>query len=408
MPTTPTPHGDCEISDLAGQIAHLSQVFAHCTLEPQHEGTGRTLNETTNDPPSIRQALIVALNELLVKVQGPTRALIDMTNTSRVRLAAMRVVTQFDLAASVPETGAISVRQLASIAAVDPFMLERVLRFAFSQGIFQEETPGSGEVSHTELSRAIPVLAPWIRWVLSPITVLPDLSLPDALESSLSPGGGPSAAHLAFQRGFWDELRSRPPSEVAAFQAGLRSLSHAQTLCREGGVEDDVFRWEALENTLVIDVGGGDGQSAIEGAKRNPAVHFLVQDLEENHAKFLQIVPQDLSERVTFRVHDFFDPQPPAGPLPVTVFMKWVLHNWSHRQCVQILTNVLPLLTRTGSRLLIADYLLSDGAHIRAIDVTMMTLFGSGERTLGDIETMLGDVDKGSRSPRCGIRTNGT
>lgn len=79
----------------------------------------------------------------------------------------------------------------------------------------------------------------------------------------------------------------------------------------------------------------------------------------------------------------------------MTFFLKLILHDWPDADCVRILKNLLPLLRRKDSRLLIADYLLSDSAHVRAMDVTMMTLFDSGERTFEDFKTLLAQVDRG-------------
>lgn len=83
------------------------------------------------------------------------------------------------------------------------------------------------------------------------------------------------------------------------FYAAMRSLSHAQRLCRED-VGGEVLPWHILRDSVVIDVGGGDGQSAIDAARRNPHVRFVVQDVVDSRPKFLELVPEDLSERATF------------------------------------------------------------------------------------------------------------
>ncbi|KIW86669.1 uncharacterized protein Z519_12724 [Cladophialophora bantiana CBS 173.52] len=378
------------VSELGKKIAELAKAFDNrCTMESL-EGTQGSSSETGSYHMSPRETLILLLNNMLDKVQGPTRTLIEMVNTARVRLSVMRIIINFNLIANIPDSGSISFNKLASIVGANRLELERVLRFAFSQRIFQEKIPGSGEVSHTELSKAISALTPWIKLVLSPVTILPDLSLPEALESKNS---SKAAAELAFKKNFWRVLKSN--SKFGEFQDGLRSLSIAQKACLDP--VGDLFRWEEQAKALIIDLGGGDGYSAIEGARKNPHLHFIVQDLEENRIRAEQNIPQDLKNRVIFQAHDFFTPQRQIIRHPVTIFMKSILHNWSNDRCVKILRQLLPLLTQEGSRLLVQEYLLSDCAHVRAMDVTMLTLLNSGERTIFDFEALFHEVDKRMR-----------
>jgi hypothetical protein len=131
-----------------------------------------------------------------------------MTNTARVRLMVMRTIVYFDLVTKVPEEGSVPLAMLASVVGVDQPLLDRVLQFAFTQGIFREATPGSGDVSHTELLRAIPLLAPWLKLVLSPVTILPDLYLPGALESSRDAANSKTAIELVFNKPFYEFIKS--------------------------------------------------------------------------------------------------------------------------------------------------------------------------------------------------------
>ena len=381
-----------EISALGQRIAEVADRF-HAVDDAQHRSdTSDISNPTESGLAAVRESLICLLNDMLQKVQGPTRSLIDMVNTARVRLSVMRTIVHFDLVAKVPEDDSVSFAELGSVIGVDQSLLERVLRFAFSQGIFQETAPGSGTVSHTELSRAVPLLAPWFQLVLSAVTMLPDLSLPEALQSSRDPQNSKTAVEIAFQKPFYALIKSG--SHLRLFQDGLKSLSMAQKVCW-WPYENDRFRWEEQPRSVIIDIGGGNGQTAVEVAKKNLDLHFIVQDLEENRAQAEQTIPKELQKRVLFQAHDFFTVQRRVLQRPVTFFMKWILHNWSDDRCIEILTHLLPLLVLPGSRLLVQEYVLSDSTHVRAMDMTMLPFFnsGAGERTLQEFETLFQQVD---------------
>lgn len=381
-----------DIAELGQKIAGLANSLHDVDDALFSQSPPGTSNRTSIPSADIRESLISLLNEMLEKIQGPTRTLIEMTNTARVRLSVIRVIIHFNLAMKIPENGSISFIELASTIRVDQSLLERVLRFAFSQRIFQETSPGSGEVSHTPLSKKIPLLAPWFTLILSSITVRSDLSLPEALESSLEATGSKTAVEIAFKKNFWEVIKSL--AYLDTFQDGLRSLSNAQKACLVPG-GGDLFRWEEQQNALVIDIGGGDGHSAVEAATKNSELHFIVQDLEENRSKAEDCIPLALRKRVLFQAHDFFTVQRQILRRPVTFYMRWILHDWPDDRCVEILTQLLPLLAQAGSRLLVHEYLLSHLAHVRAMDMTMLTFFnsGAGERSLAGFEALFRQVD---------------
>jgi hypothetical protein len=390
------PQGGSTISELSQHIAEAVGRMQEMDNLGSRADANDDLHHPDVDLVDHHGILIALLNEMLQKVQGPTRTLIEMTNTARVRLSVIRTIVQFDLVGKIPHEGSVSFTELAPVMGMDPALLERLLRFAFSQGIFRESAPGSGEVCQTELSRALPLLAPWFQLVLSPVTILPDLALPKALKTSQDPQNSKTATEIAFHKPFYALVKSK--SHRRLFHNGLKSLSMAQTTCRQPH-GDDLFLWENQPKSVIIDVGGGNGQTALEAAKRNPDLHFIVQDLEENRADFERTVPPDLQKRVLFQAHDFFTLQRRFLHQPVTFFMKWILHNWSDDRCIDILTHLLPLLAVPGSRLLVQEYVLSDGAHdyahVRAMDMTMMTLFGpmARQRTRHEFECLFRAVD---------------
>jgi hypothetical protein len=109
------------------------------------------------------------------------------------------------------------------------------------------------------------------------------------------------------------------------------------------------YDWASLGKATVVDVGGSHGNVCIALAKEYPDLKLVVQDLpkviEDAKAKF----PADLSDRVTFQAHNFFEEQPVKDA--DIYFFRWILHDWSDKYCVKILQALIPAL-KPGARLL--------------------------------------------------------
>jgi chemotaxis methyl-accepting protein methylase len=65
------------------------------------------------------------------------------------------------------------------------------------------------------------------------------------------------------------------------------------------------------------------------------------------------LVPKDMADRVTFMEHDFFTEQPVKGA--DVYFLRWILHNWSDKYCIEILRNLAPALKK-GARVVVNEF----------------------------------------------------
>ncbi|KAH8914936.1 S-adenosyl-L-methionine-dependent methyltransferase, partial [Atractiella rhizophila] len=90
------------------------------------------------------------------------------------------------------------------------------------------------------------------------------------------------------------------------------------------------------------DVGGGIGTQTLIVLKSFPQLHGVVQDLPaviENSAnKYWEAEAPEIlrNKRVTLMSHDFTQPQPIANAS--VYFFRAVLHDWSERTCLNILS----------------------------------------------------------------------
>lgn len=119
------------------------------------------------------------------------------------------------------------------------------------------------------------------------------------------------------------------------------------------------YDWDAIDSPggVVVDVGGGQGAFSQFLAASTRHLRFIVQDSAAVANSGEAALPEDLKERIDFMPHDFFTEQPIKGA--DVYFMRWILHNWSNKYCLQILRNLVPALKK-GSRVVLYEFLLPD------------------------------------------------
>ncbi|KAJ6018709.1 hypothetical protein N7522_000776 [Penicillium canescens] len=99
-------------------------------------------------------------------------------------------------------------------------------------------------------------------------------------------------------------------------------------------------------------VGGSAGPVSIELAKVFPDLEFVVQDFE-GLKSFHDGVPDELKPRITFQAQDILQPNKHQNG---DVYLRSILHDWSDKYAVLILSNLVPAL-KDGARVLIADFI---------------------------------------------------
>ena len=209
---------------------------------------------------------------------------------------------------------------------------------------------------------------------------------------------GPFQLGAHTELGFWEYIQE-DPQRTRMFNAGMRSqitvghgpLSGAYPFGQELAgkcAEDEV---------LIVDVGGGRGQSleAIKNDYPELKGRFVLQDLEHviNNAK-----PQGLASFVEPVVGSFFDRQRIRG-MPAIAFVAchtdayvfqgaWVyyfrriFHDWDFARSKEILENTREAMGE-HSRIIIADMVMPD-IHVpreQALQDLNMMSFGGLERT---------------------------
>ena len=103
----------------------------------------------------------------------------------------------------------------------------------------------------------------------------------------------------------------------------------------------------------VVDLGGSTGHTSIAIAQANQDLSFVVQDLPEIVNKLKSNLPPDVTGRVEFMGHDFFQPQPVQADV---YFFRQIFHNWPDPSCVKILKALIPAL-KPGAKVIANDHL---------------------------------------------------
>ena len=223
--------------------------------------------------------------------------------------------------------------------------------------IFTESLPG--QITHTAISRALLTdpeffeavglvtdeFAPGSNALIAAIDTYPDSQEPTHTGYNLANNTPLPIYQFLLQH----------PERMRRFGMGMRYFTRGEgwdlKYLRAG------YNWDAIDNPdgLVVDVGGGQGAVSQYLAASTRFLRFIVQDSAVVVDLGEAALPKGLKERIDFMPHDFFTEQPVKGA--DVYFMRWILHNWSDKYCLQILRNLAPALKK-GSRVVLYEYLL--------------------------------------------------
>ncbi|VAH09283.1 unnamed protein product [Triticum turgidum subsp. durum] len=115
----------------------------------------------------------------------------------------------------------------------------------------------------------------------------------------------------------------------------------------------------------LMDVGGGLGAAAQAISRAFPSLECTVMDLDHVVDK------APAGTDVKYVVGDMFESVPPAD----AVFLKWVLHDWGHEDCVKILKNCKKSIPPRGKggKVIIIDIVIGAGpSHVKHRELQSM------------------------------------
>jgi hypothetical protein len=192
----------------------------------------------------------------------------------------------------------------------------------------------------------------------------------------------------------YDALRSDTPAFNVAYGQGLfEFLSSNEVAAAQfnagmaGQVEfagDIINAFDFGTVAEFVDVGGGIGGTALAILKKHLSLNGVVFDLpshQDSAAK--NICAHELNNRCSFVGGSFFD----SVPASECYVLRYILHDWSDSEAIQILTRCREAL-KPGGVILVADEQLESASSGSFMDLQMLVFTGGKERSL----TQLTDI----------------
>lgn len=175
------------------------------------------------------------------------------------------------------------------------------------------------------------------------------------------------------------------PFKLKSFMDGMQALTYASAL------EFAAASTEVKTIRRLVDVGGAGGAFLIACAECHPTMSGIVLDLPQvRPIAEANIQGRGMTHRLKFQGSDFFeDPIPDSAD---AFSLGFILHDWNDAQCSRLLSNVAGA-ARTGSYLIVSEYLLSDDKtsprHVVRSDLNMLVSANGRERSYGEYTMMM-------------------
>jgi SAM-dependent methyltransferase len=268
-----------------------------------------------------------------------------------------------------PQTAA----EVAQRVGAHPQSLARVMRGLAAEGVLVEAD--EGRFGLTEVGDALGTMA-------GAAIVRGDLyyhSAAGLLDAILGEG---VAFERTYREPFFDYLDHHPEAQ-AAFSGSMSGRSE-----QESADVTTAYDFSGLQS--IVDVGGGQGTLLAEILRRTPTLRGILVDrdvvLDTARACLNEA---GVADRATCVPGDFFDDLPAGGD---GYLLSRVLHDWPDVDAGRILAACRRAVPDHG-RLIVVDAVLPDRAvdapaAVR-MDLHMMLLFGSRERTRAEFAALL-------------------
>jgi len=289
----------------------------------------------------------------------------------------LRVVADLGVADRIPTDGAVAVTDLAAACSVQPRPLLRILRALAAFGVFQ--IASGGLVSHSPRSRLLQTDMPNSPHHAARFWTAPgSWSAWGMLDVALT-GGNPHQAAWNMSR--FDYLQ-RHPDEARAFDLFMAHFTDNRHAAVAASYDFSAAR-------LIVDVGGGNGETLRHILGRFPAPRGVVFDRSD----VVHAIPPDrlMHGRIAAQAGSFFE-KVPAGADHYLIVR--VLHDWDDNDCLRILRNCRAAMSLDARLLIVEQILEPDPTRGEAtqylLDIQMMAMFGDArERTEAEYRDLL-------------------
>ncbi len=284
----------------------------------------------------------------------------------------LHMVANLGVADALEETPQTASDLAASVGA-NPDALGRVLRLLAAHGVF--EMQGGETFRHTPASRLLRSDHPQSMLAFARMLGLPIIwSSFGAMEHSVRTGL-PAAAEV-FPGGFWEYL-AQHPEEGRVFNAAM--VAKAQ-----GAVAGILASYDFSGFELIGDIGGGSGHLLRAVLDTAPSAKGVLFDLPH----VIEEAAGVASERLTLQAGDFFRDDLPSCD---AYLLMEIIHDWADEEAAAILQAIRRAAPAHAKLLVIETIVPNDPGPdwSKVLDMVMLTLFGSLQRTQQEYEALL-------------------
>ncbi len=284
----------------------------------------------------------------------------------------LHMVANLGVADALDETPRTASDLAASVGA-HPGALGRVLRLLAAHGVFEMQ---AGETfRHSPASRLLRTDHPQSMRAFARMFGLPIFwATFESLEHSVRTGL--PAAETTFPEGFWTYLAQRP-EEGRVFNAAMSAKA-------QGAVAGIVASYDFSGFGSIGDIGGGSGhllRAVLDTAPNARGVLFELPHVIEEAAGVA-------SERLTLQAGDFFRDDLPTCD---AYLLMEIIHDWADEEAAAIL-KAIRRAAPAHAKLLVIETIVPDEPGpdwSKVLDIIMLTLFGSLQRTQQEYEALL-------------------
>ncbi|BET96214.1 methyltransferase [Xenorhabdus taiwanensis] len=291
--------------------------------------------------------------------------------------AALRAAAVLGVADHL-SNGPKTVNELAKTVGAQEQQLHRVLRLLATRNIFHETedkgfslTPAAEFLrkdTHHSLRAAVLMLTDRTFWQ----------PLGEIVESVR---GNPAFKHL-YGLPFFDYW-AQTDTQSDDFHVGMSSMSKVENLFL-------VHSYDFPKNATVVDIAGGFGGLLLEVLQANTTLRGVLFDQPHVLARH-ELGELGDDTRWEIASGDFFE-SCPQGDI---YLLKYIMHDWSDEQCIQILRNCRQAMSPDG-RILVMDPVIPNGnvSHAgKEMDLLCMGVYEEGrERTEDELRQLLANA----------------
>ncbi|KAJ7609461.1 O-methyltransferase [Roridomyces roridus] len=329
-----------------------------------------------------KNVIVAAAAQIVAMVRSPVQTVVEWSMVFHLP-SCMRAAIESNMVEIVRDAGpqGIHVKEIAKKNNTDPTKAARILRLLANHHIFTELSPDvfcSNRLSSVlDSGKTVDELveSPHLRHVnTSGMSALILTHTDEAFKGSaylteafLSPNTAHSTKaidspwNIAMKtEDFLFDWYDRPEN------AELKTRFSFAMAC-SGKLEPPEailigFDWAGLPtNSVVVDVGGGVGSTALILATKLPDLKVVIQDrcsvIEDAKTYWADKAPELVKDgRVQLQVHNFFDPQPITN---ADIFLlRWIMHDWTDTAAVDILRRLREAVAPGKTKLITVDIIL--------------------------------------------------